>query len=163
MVSPQALSSIESPPSLRKGSRWLLALGVLFFIFGTAYGFIQQSQVDEQLELLAGWDDSDVVPLDDGTTSTVAELKSTMNQAVYLVFGLNYFLSIVMIGLYFWSKRSPFPAMVTGLCVYLSVIVLNAVFDPATLAQGLLIKALFIGAMISGIKAALAERNAQRA
>jgi uncharacterized membrane protein YeiB len=148
----------ERTRKVKKAARWLLALAVIFAIFGTGYGFYARSEVREAKEQLAQLDDTQVITLE-GESYTVAELEKKIDQEVYLLFGLNYFLALVMLGLFFWARRAPFPAMVTGLCVYLAVIVLNAAFEPKTLVQGILIKILFISALVAGIKAALEERD----
>lgn len=156
-------ASVGSEPrpvhrKVRKASRWLLAISIIFALFGTGYGFYARSQANEAHEVLAGRADSETMVVE-GKTYTVAELRKQIDREVWLTFGANYFLALVMLGLYFWSRRAPFPAMVTGLCVYLAVIVLNAVVDPKTLYQGFIIKILFISALVAGIKAALEERD----
>ncbi len=148
----------EVPAHVRKASKWLLAISIIFVLFGTGYGLYVRSQAEDARKVLAGRDDSEVMTVE-GKEWTVGELKKQVDREVWLTFGANYFLAVVMLGLYFWSRRAPFPAMVTGLCVYLAVIVLNAALDPKTLFQGILIKVLFISAMIAGIKAALEERD----
>ena len=71
-------------------------------------------------------------------------------------------LSGIMIGLFFWGRKAPLPAIITALCVYLVVIVVNAVIDPSTIVQGIVLKVFFFLAMIAGIKAALVEQAMQR-
>jgi len=146
---------------VNRAAKWLAGLAVLFLVFGTVYGFHNKSQVDEARETLAPLDDAQVLEVE-GESYTVAELETRITRELYLVFGINYFLAVVMFGLFLWARRSPLPAMVTGLCVYLAVIVLNAIVEPASLIQGILIKVLFIGALIAGIKAALEERDQMR-
>jgi hypothetical protein len=146
---------------IRRASRWLAITAVLFAAFGTIYGLQARSQAGEAHAQLAQFDPAESVELE-GEVFTVPELARQIDREVVLVFGVNYFLALVMLGLFFWSRRTPFPAMVTGLCVYLGVIVLSAVYEPKTLTQGIIVKAIFIAALIAGIKAALAERDAQR-
>lgn len=146
------------PPRVRKASRWLLAISIIFVLFGTGYGLYARSEAGKAHEVLDGYADSDQLTVE-GKTYTAAELRRQIDREVWLTFGANYFLALVMLGLFFWSRRAPFPAMVTGLCVYLAVIVLNAVIDPKTLYQGILIKILFISALVAGIKTALEERD----
>ncbi len=155
---PVAAHVREVPSRARKASKWLLAMSIVFVLFGTGYGLYVRSQAEDAREVLATRADSDILTVD-GKQWTVADLRKQIDREVWFTFGANYFLALVMLGLFFWSRKAPFPAMVTGLCVYLAVIVLNAVLDPKTLYQGILIKALFISAMIAGIKAALAERD----
>ena len=59
--------------------------------------------------------------------------------------------------------KAALPAMVTGLCVYIAVIALSAALEPESLKQGVVIKIIAIGVLISGIKAALQERDEREA
>ncbi|MEJ2691344.1 MAG: zinc ribbon domain-containing protein [Deltaproteobacteria bacterium] len=89
--------------------------------------------------------------------------KSTIDKEVILVFLTNYFLASIMFALFLWASRAPFPAMLTALCVYLAIMALNGILDPKTLFQGIIIKAIFVGALIAGIKASLVARNIAQA
>jgi hypothetical protein len=146
---------------LKRASTWLLILSILFAVFGTVLGFHHRSEADKAKEQLALVDPSEVLMVE-GETYTVDELIRMVDREVQLIFVLNYFLAAVMLGLFFWSRRAPFPAMVTALCVYLAVIVLNAVMDPKTLYQGILFKIIFIGALVAGIRGALEQRDEQQ-
>ena len=121
---------------------------------------MQKSEAEKAKENLAKFEDSFIIekPLN-GKIYTIGELKTKIDQEVLLVFLTNYFLAIVMFGLYLWARKSPFPAMVTALCVYLAVIVLNAIISPITIIQGIIIKIIFITALIAGIKSSLATRK----
>ena len=152
----------EESRRLKRASNWLLILALMFVVFGTIFGLHNRSQAEQARVQLAQFSDDQQLTVENHTY-TVAELRKKIDREVYLLFGLNYFLAVVMLGLHVWSRRSPFPAMLTGLCVYLAVIALDAIVDPKTLFQGVLIKVIFIGAMIAGIKAALQERDRRRA
>jgi len=67
----------------------------------------------------------------------------------------NIFLILSFLGLGIWSKHKPTAAMITGLSLYLIVILLNAVISPMTIVSGLIVKIIVIGALIKGIKAVL--------
>ncbi|WP_214070466.1 zinc ribbon domain-containing protein [Mucilaginibacter sp. dw_454] len=72
---------------------------------------------------------------------------------------VNFILAAVYLGLGIWSKKKPFAGIVSGFSLYILVIILNTINDPATIAKGLFIKIIFIGYFIKGIKSALeAER-----
>jgi len=145
---------------VRRAVKWMIALGIMFIVFGTIYGFMNKGEVDQALSALSGYPEEMVFPTQiEGKTYTVGELRSQIKFELYAMFGLNYLMALFMFGLSFWARRSPFPAMITALCLYLALIALNAIAEPATLVQGLLIKFLFIGAMIAGIKAALKARD----
>jgi hypothetical protein len=153
----------EVEASVRKASKWILAIGAMFFIFGTFFGIMQKEETDKSLANLAQYADTATwsVPLN-GETVTVGELKRTIKIEYWSVFVLNWFLGFVMVGIFFWSKQAPFSAFVTALSVYIGVQVLSAIADPKTIAQGIIIKAIVIGALINGIKAAIPTRGLSR-
>jgi hypothetical protein len=145
---------------IKKASKWILAISIMFIVFGTILGLMQKSTADKATNNLAQYEASDIwqTPIN-GKNYTIGELRTQIRREVAFVFGTNYFLAAVMFGLYLYSRRAPFPAMVTALCVYLAVIVLNGIIDPKTIIQGIVIKIIFISALIAGIKASLAARG----
>jgi predicted nucleic acid-binding Zn ribbon protein len=151
----------ERPPKeVRKAAVWVLVLAAIFVVSGTFLGFKTYKQAEEAKANLAGLDDSMVIPQPiEGKKYTVGELRAQIDKEVRLVFGMNYFLAIVMVGLYFWARRAPFPALVTALCIYLAVLVLGAIVDPANIIKGVLIKVLVIAALVAGIRTALKARH----
>ena len=116
---------------IRKASKWILAISIMFIIFGTILGFMQRSIAVKAQANLAPYEESHIweTPIN-GKKYTVGELRANINQEVILVFITNYFLAAVMFGLFLWARKAPFPAMVTALCVYLAVIV-NSCGKPA--------------------------------
>jgi len=152
--------STEDKHKIRKASNWILAISILFVIFGTIFGFQQISVAEDAKKNLAQYDDSQVwdTPVN-GKEYTVGELRDQIDLETIVFFGTNYFLAFGMFGIYLWSKRSPFPAMITALCLYLSIIVLNAIIDPSTIIQGIIIKVIFFSAILSGIKTSLVARG----
>jgi hypothetical protein len=60
-------------------------------------------------------------------------------------------------------KKFPVPVTVTGLVLYIGLLVLFAMLDPATLAQGIILKLIFIVALAKAAQAAFAYRSEQRA
>jgi hypothetical protein len=87
---------------------------------------------------------------------------------VFVVFGLvtgfvlddfytmvvNLVLSLVFFILAAWSQQNPFGAILTAFIIYLTVHITNAFVDPATIAQGIIIKIFFIAAFVKGIRSA---------
>jgi hypothetical protein len=144
-----------------KASKWILILGILFAVFGTAFGFLAKSTADDALRILSEYEDTDLYEVE-GEVKTVKEWREAVAAEPTMIFISNYVLAAVMLGAYFWARKDPFPAIVTALCVFLAVQVLSAVVDPANLYRGIVIKVLAIVAFAGGIKAALAERAAAR-
>ena len=99
---------------INRAAKWIMIIGILFIIFGTYFGFQHKAEADQAKTMISHLSDSDTlnVPIN-GKNYTVGELKVKIDQEVRLVFITNYFLAFAMIGLYFWARRAPFPAMVT--------------------------------------------------
>ncbi len=91
---------------------------------------------------------------------TVGELKARVDHEVRRLFVENYLLAAIMFGLFFLARRAPRCAMATALCVYLAALVVNAMIDPTAILQEWLIRILFLGALIVGVKVVVAERPA---
>jgi hypothetical protein len=70
-------------------------------------------------------------------------------------------LSIVYLALAYWSQEKPLIAMVLGLLVYLTTIVINAIVEPETIHRGIIMKVLIIGFLGKGINSALQLRKTQ--
>lgn len=159
----EKLWSEEIEASVKRASKWVLAVGFMFILFGTFIGFLQKDATDKALANLVQYEDSMTwtAPVN-GKTVTVGELKRMINFEYYAVFGMNYFLAVVMFVIFFWSKKTPFPAFVTALSIYLGVMVLSAVVDPKTIVQGIIVKIAVIAALINGIKAAIPTRGLAR-
>jgi hypothetical protein len=157
------LWSDEVEASVKKASKWILAIAIMFLVFGTFMGFLQKGATDKALANIGQYQDDMrwSVPVK-GKTVTVAELRRMIHFEYYAVFAMNYFLGLVMFAIFFWSKKSPFSAFVTAMAVYLGVIVLNTVVDPKTILQGLIVKVAVIAALTNGIKAAIPTRGLAR-
>jgi len=78
---------------------------------------------------------------------------------MYFTLGIVMFVSLLFLGLGFWCKKKPLAAIVTALILYVSLLLLDAVFDPATLVKGIIMKVLIIIYLVKGIGAA---KEAQR-
>ena len=66
--------------------------------------------------------------------------------------GMLLMINLIMVGTYaglaFWARHKAFAAIFTGLLIYLSVIILNAVFVNMSTLSGIILKIIFIGAFI---------------
>lgn len=149
--------------SIGRARKILVALSILFALVGAGVGYKTMQDAAESKRILAElYQDDDVVEMDDGSTWKWGELKAQMDREVVTVFVIYFGLAILMAGLYFWARRSPFPAMLTGLCVYLVLIVGSGIVNPASLLSGILLKGFIVLALLAGVQSALAERTAQR-
>lgn len=67
-------------------------------------------------------------------------------------------LAAAFFGLWLWGRKSPFPALLTALILFVSMHLLDAVFDPATLLRGFLVKIV----MLVGLSVALKQAYMQK-
>lgn len=157
------LWSDEVDAKVKTAAKWVLAVAIMFIVFGSIMGFMQKGTRDAALVNLAKYDDGQTwsQPVN-GKTVTVGELRKMVNFEYYSLFGVNYFLSIVMFVIFVWSKKTPFSAFVTALSVYLGVMVLSAIVDPKTIIQGVIVKVAVVVALINGIKAAIPTKGLAR-
>lgn len=63
-------------------------------------------------------------------------------------------LFLIYLGLGFWSQKKPLIALILGLLLYLSLIILSAVVDPTTITSGVLVKVIIIVFLGKGINSA---------
>ena len=79
-----------------------------------------------------------------------------------LVLWINLALAAIHGGLWHWGKSNLLPAAISALVLFISVHLLNAVLDPTTIAQGILIKGIFIVVLARAVSAGLEARRLQR-
>ncbi|QQR86214.1 MAG: hypothetical protein IPJ76_16700 [Flavobacteriales bacterium] len=71
--------------------------------------------------------------------------------AVLIVTGL--VISGIFLGLAFWTKHKPLPAIITALSLYGLLIVLAAIENPTSLFSGIILKVIVISALIYALRA----------
>ena len=76
----------------------------------------------------------------------VWSIISFFNDADIKLIIMNLLLAFLYAGLGYWSNTKPFAAIFTGGLIYLGIIILNAVFEPLTIIQGIIFKVFFIAA-----------------
>ena len=76
--------------------------------------------------------------------------------ATAVVYG---FICILYLGLAAWCSKNPFGAILTAFMVYITLQLVSAFVDPASLFSGILWKIIFIGAFIRGIRSASEARG----
>jgi hypothetical protein len=159
-------AELPSPETQRKmikmrGARRAIAWTAgMFVFFGIIMFFIQSGVTASSLKNLATFQDADIYPQPiNGKTYTVGQLRVEVEREPWMILATNLILGAVMIGLYLYSKRSPLVALIAALGVYCSVIVFNAMIDPKTIGQGIVVKILIIGILTSGIGSALQLRK----
>ena len=70
---------------------------------------------------------------------------------------------LIYVGLFMWAKKSPFPASVIGLVLFVTLHAVNTMQNPESLMQGIVIKVIILIALINGVKAGAEYRRIQQA
>jgi len=73
-----------------------------------------------------------------------------LGQAVYIAVGL--VISLIFVGLALWSKRQPYPAILTALALYVLLNVLAAIEDPLNIIRGIIVKVLVLSALFYALR-----------
>jgi len=68
-----------------------------------------------------------------------------------ITFILSIGLALIFFLLGLWTKRKPYDAIITGIVVYSILIVGNAVFEPATILQGLILNIVIFALLVTAL------------
>ncbi|CAM1362024.1 conserved membrane hypothetical protein [Tenacibaculum sediminilitoris] len=68
--------------------------------------------------------------------------------------GVNFFVALIYLALAFWSEKKPFIALLSGLLLYLTLIIISAIIDPTSIVKGILWKFLIISYIGKGLYSA---------
>lgn len=149
------IAEFDRKRMVKDASGAITVVAVLFAIAGVVMFAIQWNAAQPAMENLATFEDAAVwsEPVD-GQQLTVAELRKQIQFETWSVLVINVFLALTMWGLSRWAKVSPLPALISAAAIYLVVIVTNAIADPATITQGLLMKVAIVIILMKGIRSA---------
>lgn len=137
-------------------------LAWLFLISGVIMFFVGRSQANAALEKLSALAPDALIPgTPAGESFTVAALRTQLAWEPWAVLIVNVILALVMAILFFWGKKSPLAAVLIATATYAVVIVVGGIVDPATIAQGLIIKIFIVAMLVKGIRAGLELRAVQ--
>jgi hypothetical protein len=160
------LDGWERDARIGKARKWLVAISVITLISGLVFYAINKSEVEKQIREA----EAQIANVDPETRDSLMkqQIGMTWDEAVAhdrgqvnLFLFINIGLAIAYLGMYFWAKRNPLAATVTALLLFITVMVGNAVYEPKTIYQGIILKIFFIGALAKAISAAQEERRLQ--
>jgi hypothetical protein len=118
-----------APAKPGNGSGWILALSILQFVGGLVLVGISSSKGS----------------LDDG--EAIGSLIVTTT------------LAAIFFGLWLWGRKSPFPALLTALIVFVTFHLLDAVLDPMSLLRGIIMKVVIIAGLATALKKAYVAKR----
>ena len=161
---PPPVQSYENAAKIGKARKWLFAIALLTMLTGVIFYFIQKAEVEKQIDeariQVAG------IPPDVLDERFKAATGMTWQEAidhdrgmVNMLLAINLALAALYMALWWWAKRKPLPAAVIALLLFITTHVINAVMQPESIYQGLLVKILFTLALVRAITAANEERN----
>ena len=133
----QNIQSVELQKAVRKSVVTLWSLAILQFLAGVAFYFILKNTVD-----------ADVDPV---------EQERIIFLTVSVIVGLGIIFAILAI----WARKSPLPASIVGLTLYVTVFAIDAMADPMALVKGWLIKIIILIALVNAIKAGVKHKRLQ--
>lgn len=145
-----------------RSRRWLLVIAILQIVFGIGFGYTNSRESDKALASLAE------LPADhqfehEGEQLVIGDVRKQIERERVLGFAVPIGLGVAFVLLWLWAKRAALPAMVCALLLFVTVHAIDAAIDPTQLVRGILIKVLFLAALIGGIKAAVQQRVEERA
>lgn len=142
-------------------SVWMLVIAIMQILFGAFLGFSNSKQADAAVANLAQFEAEEIVEAA-GEQYVVSDLLAQVERERLQGFVVPIGLGLVFLGLYFWGRRAPVPAITTALLLFVTVHTIEAVIDPVTILRGIVLKLFFVAGLVGGLKAALAQRDSQR-
>ena len=150
---------VQHQKQLAQATGAIKVLAVLYLVFGTIMFFVTRAQAAEGLAQLRALGPDAVLNPINGVTYTVATLTKQLLWEPWGVLLVNGILAVVMGVLALWCRRAPLAATMVAMATFVVVNVTNAIIDPATVGQGLLVKVIILAILVKGIKSALALRT----
>jgi uncharacterized membrane protein len=160
------LDNYERDARIGKARKWLMAISIITLLSGFVFYFINKEEVEKDIReaetAVMGADPEAIdAHFKQEMGMTFSEAKAHQRGLVNLLLWANIGLAIVYLGMWYWAKRNALAASVTALLLFITVIGVNAVYEPKTLAQGFIVKIFFIAALAKAITAAQEERKLQ--
>jgi hypothetical protein len=158
----------ERGKAMRRARIWLLVISLVTLVYGLGMYGLQSHDVDVQIRMAEKqMEGIDPVSRD---TAMKAQTGMTWQEAidhdrgqVTLLLYVNIALAVIYAGLWLWAKKNALAASLVALTLFVTVQVVNAVMDPKTLAQGIIVKVLFAVFLAKAIQAGYQDRRLSRA
>lgn len=131
----QRLVSSELEATTKRAATALMWVAILQTVLGPVVLMVQKSQAEKN-----------------APPGMVYEVQPI---AYVIIFGI----AAAFWGLFFWARRSPLPAAIVGLILFVTLHLVDAVADPTTLMRGWLMKIIVIAILSKAISAGLKHRR----
>ena len=113
-----------------------------------AFGAMSPAERDEQMKESTGMTWQEAVDQDRGRVQLQAAIMTV--------------LAVIFLALWWWAQSNPFGAALSALLLYLTVTLVGAMVDPASLLKGIIIKGLIVVGLFSAVSAGYRERQRRR-
>lgn len=140
----------------KRAAKWVLVVAIMQIAIGTFLGLREQPKYDQALKDIE-WMSEKYKPLE-GEDITVGELRVMLERERVQVLAIPIGIGVMFIGMFFWARRSPLPALITALALFLVVHAVTGVLDPSEIPRGIIVKVFFIVVLVKGIRSALEAR-----
>jgi hypothetical protein len=159
---------IEADRKLGVARKWLLAISILTLASGFVFYAIQKGEIEKQIRDAEAQTSGMDPELRDRLFKE--QIGMTWDEAVAhdrgmvtMTLVVNLVLAVLYLGMWIWARTNALAASVTALLLFVTTIGVSAVLEPKTLAQGILVKILFLAALAKAISAGYEERARRRA
>jgi hypothetical protein len=151
----------------RSGRTVILVVAILALLGGIVFYFLGSSNVETEItkveNQIAAFTPEQRAAFDANIQSQSGmsweEAKASDRGAVRLQLATNVGLSLLYFGLWIWAKKNTLGAAMVALSVYVTVVVGSAIFDPKTIAQGIIMKIIIVSALVSAISSEFKVRR----
>jgi hypothetical protein len=156
----------ENAKNVNRGRTIMLWVAILTLFAAAFQYFAGMSQVDKSLKE-PGF--STMTPAErdqlmkDELGMTWSEAIDQARGEVRLVSAVSLALGLIFFGLWWWAQHNPFGATLSGLLLYVTVMMISFVLDPkGNITIALVIKVFIIVGLSSAVSAAYKERQRRR-
>lgn len=138
-------------------AKWLLLLALIQLVLGFGLASGRNKQAAEALQAVAEMRVDELVTLRNGEQLTVGEYRASVETKVWRPLAVSIGLGVVFAVCFLWARRSPVPALLAALAVYIVTNVVLFVLDRSTLSAGILEKIVCFAVLVYAIRSTLQQ------
>jgi hypothetical protein len=84
------------------------------------------------------------------------------HSALVMAYTINTGVALIFLALFFWARKSPLPAAIVGLVIFITMHLLSAILDPTQIIRGIIFKIIIVVVLVKAIQAGLQYRKIQQ-